>query len=355
MRQKSKFGQTNKYTDLVSNVNNSNKKEQKEPTITEEQVINAFTSFGFDPKENNLDEISYWTTKPQSEIPKLIEELRKKRIRMNSEQEQEKKNQFRKDRAIEDTLRKQKEERKALPRLSDEELFALFDEYGLPLPDVEWARNHLPNDPKKIRAILEMQRKTTDDMIKKESKNAINKIPETPKNQFAQSMPTARDGQGGPTQTQTTPFNEQTNMNEEAGPKTPFFIGDHSIVKITNPSNPNASTTWLVDTKKKILRPFESEEAFGNAFDDPASAEKAVVTISAKELEPGGALEGFKLLKGEQGIMNDGSMEQIPFTEGQIQQRYGKEEDPVAENKALLMIDGLLGKLKSKGSPNPQI
>ena len=230
-----------------------------------------------------------------------------------------------------------------MPRLSDEDIAALFDEYGLPTPDPEWARNHLPNDPKKIRSILEMQRKTADDMMKKHSKNTVNAIPETPKNSPIGGM--TMQGKGGPIQqmNQSTPMGMQAGMVPDDSPTTPFFIGDHSIVRITNPTNPNASTLWLVDSKKKVLRPFLSEQSFQNAFENPEEAEKAIVTISTRVLGKGGALDGFKPLRWTQGVNDDGSMDDIEYSPAQIQKRYGKPSDQVAENKALSMLDGVLG------------
>jgi len=138
----------------------------------------------------------------------------------------------------------------------------------------------------------------------------------------------------------------QGGMTQGESPTTPFFIGDNAVIRITNPNNPNASTIWLVDAKKKVLRPFMSEEAFQNAFDNPEEAKKAIVTVSSKEFGPGGALEGFKPLQEGKGVKNDGSMDNIEFSPSQLQQRYGKKEDPTAENKALSIVDGLFGKLK---------
>jgi hypothetical protein len=211
----------------------------------------------------------------------------------------------------------------------------------------------MPNDPKKIRGLLEMQRKTADSMLKKHSKNIVNSAPEVPKTQGAPAgMPmqgAPMRGMGGP-----SPIDMQGSMVPGTEPTTPFFIGDHSIVRITNPTNPNASTTWLVDAKKKVLRPFLSEQAFQNAFENPEEAEKAVITISTKELGPGGALDGFKPLQGTQGINDDGSMDEIDFSPAQIQNRYGKQSDPAAENKALSMLDGVFGGLSQPGEAQPQ-
>jgi len=343
MSSKSLLGQTKKYSNIVKGVKNTQPK-QEEPLITREQVMAAFHSFGFEPNERNHNDIGYWTMKPISEAPKLMEELHKRRIDINNKEDEDNKTVEEKKKKEEDIVNQRKESTVTLPRLSDEEINALFDEYGLPAPDPEWVRSHLPNDPKKIRSILELQRKTADDMLKKHSKNTVNSIPEIPKNIPMNAQPMQNNGMGGP-----MPLDMQGGMAGEDSKISPFFIGDNSIVRITNQNNPNVSTLWLVDAKKKVLRPFLSEKAFENAFEDLQEAQKAIVTISTRELGPGGALDGFKPLQGIKGVNEDGSMDKIDFSPAQIQKRYGKAQDPEKENKAVLMLDGVLGKLnKSK-------
>lgn len=298
--------------------NKTNQTQQKieEPKITHEQVVNIFKSFGFEPNSENND-IGYWTSRGQSESTKLVEELYNKRKELNSQKEVE------------------GQTKKTLPRLSDEDILSLYDEYGLPTPDPEWVRNHMPNDTVKLRSLLETQRKITDDSIKSkfDAKKQMNNT------MMGQNQ--VPSGMGGPVQLPPT-VGEQ-NINN--GKTTPFFIGDHSLVKITNPSNPNASTIWLVDAKKKVLRPFLSQKAFENAFENPQEAENAVVTVSSTALGPGGVLEGFTPLKGQKGVKEDGSMDNIEFSPAQIQRRYGKKQDENAENKALSMLDGVFSKL----------
>jgi len=355
MQTKSALGKTNKYSGVVKSVKSAQAPE--EPRITPEQVIAAFKSFGFVPNERNHNDIAYWTMKGQSEGQQLIEELHKRRMEINRQEDEEKKSQQErqkasqkaeddKKRAEEDLLHQQHLGKKAMPRLSDEDLNALFDEYGLPAPDHEWARNHLPNDPKKIRSILEMQRKTADDMMKKHSKNTVNAIPGTPKMGAAAAPMPAGGGMGGP-----TPMGMQGGMADGSTAVTPFFVGESAVVKITNPNNPQSSTLWLVNPKRKILQPFISEEAFKNAFEDPAEAEKSIITLSSQALGPGGALEGFSPLQGEKGVNNDGSLGEVEFTPNELRNKYGKQDDPAGENKSLSMLDGIFGQI---GNQSPQ-
>jgi predicted Fe-S protein YdhL (DUF1289 family) len=350
---KSNLGQTKKYSGVVKSVKEANTTQQipEEPRITKEQVIEAFHAFGFEPGQRNHDDIAYWTTKPQSEGQKLIEELHQRRTEINNQQDETQKADFQNKKSQQDLLNKQNEAKSALPRLSDNEIAALFDEYGLPAPDPEWSRNHLPNDPQKIRSILEMQRKTADDMLKKHAKNTVNSVPEIPKNQPMPMQPSSMGGQGGPTP--QSPMGMQGDMTQGEGPKTPFFIGDHSIVRIINPQNPNDSTIWLVDAKRKVLRPFASQKAFENAFDNPKEANDSATVISVKELGPGGALDGFTPLQGNKGIKDDGTMDKIDFSPSELKNRYGKPEDPTGENKSLSILDGVFNKLSS-GNQQPQ-
>lgn len=339
MATKSQIGQTNKYSGVKKAVSNS---QPEEPKITPEQIVMAFQSFGFQPNERGMNDLGYWATRPQSEGPKLMEELRKRRMEINSKEDETVKTQ--------EAIHKSRE---ALPRLSDNEIDALFDEYGLQNPDSEWVRNHFPNDPKKIRAILEVQRKTADDLLKKQTKNMVNSTPEVPKMSQQQMAPAPLPmsamapsmGQGGP-----DPM--QGGMNPS--PASPFFVGDHSIVKILNPQNPNSSTLWLVDQKKKVLRPFESEQAFQNAFEDPEAAQNSIITLSSKDLGQGGALEGFKMMGSAQGVRGDGSMDNIEFSPSQLAKRYGQPSDPEGENKVLAMLDGFFGQLKNTTEQIPQ-
>ena len=353
---------TSKYSNVVKSVKDTQPKE--EPRIRPEQVIAAFKSFGFEPNQRNHNDIGYWVTKGQSEGAKLMDELHKRRSDINAKDDEDKKTEDDRRRtaqkaeddkktAHETLVNKQNVDKTAMPRLSDNDIHALYDEYGLPSPDPEWARNHLPNDPKKIRSILDMQRKMADDMIKKHTKNAVNSIPEVPKagNQQGNSLPS---GRGGPIPTASTgapasgPISMQGGIADSTPQTNPFFVGDHSIVRIANPNNPNSSTTWLVDAKKKVLRPFTSDKAFQNAFEDPQEAEKSITNISSSELGPGGALDGFKPLKANQGVKEDGSMDKIDFSPAQIQSRYGKPSNPTAENKSLSILDGFLGHLNKK-------
>jgi hypothetical protein len=340
MSQKSSLGKTNQYSSVAKNVQKS---VQEEPKITKEQVIEAFQSFGFTPNERNHNDIGYWTLKGKSELPKLMEELHKRRLDINKQEDDKKKSEDQGNQAIQNIKNRQNEAKATMPRLSDQDIISLYDEYGLPTPDPEWVRNHVPNDPKKIRGILEVQRKAADDMIKKHTKNAVNQIPEIPKASAMPTMPMGGApsmGMGGP-----DPIGMQGDLSQATPPVNSFFVGDHALIRITSQTDPNSNTLWLADKKKKVLRPILSEKAIDSAFDDPEAAKRAIVTVSSKALAPGGPLAGFTLLEKDKGMKHDGSMDNIEFSPGQLQNRYGKPSDPNAENRSLSMLDGLFGKI----------
>ena len=343
---------TKRYSGVVKSVQKTQPAE--EPRITQEQVTRAFESFGFTPNERNHNDIAYWTMKGQSEGQKLIEELHKRRMEINTKEDEDKKSEEDRQKAAkksedekknaqESILNRQSIDKATMPRLSDEDIVALFDEYGLPAPDPEWARNHLPNDPKEIRVMLKMQRKMADDIFKKESKNTVNKIPETPKMGAAvpqQSAPMM--GMGGP----TSPVGMQEGMmGENPQSTTPFFVGDNALIKITNPQNPNSGTLWLADKKQKVLRPIKSEKMLETMFEDPEEAMQSILTLSSQALGPGGVLEGFTPVGQDKGMQDDGSMPNIEFSPAQLKNHYGKAEDPDAENRALSILDGIVGHL----------
>jgi len=336
MTRKSAQKELKKYSGVADNVKETQtaKPKQKEiapePTMTPEQIIQAFNSFGFEPNERNND-IGYWSQQPLSDSKKLMDELYKRRSELNSKEDTD------------------KASKATLPRLSDEEINALFDEYGLPPQDPEFVRSTLPNDPQKIRSILEMQRKMGDDLLKKESTNAVNAVPETPKAmpqaQAQAQAPMPMQGQGAPMP--PSPMGMQGEMMGGV-PTTPFFVGDHALIRIVDQNNPNSGTLWLVDKKRKVLRPMMSENALENAFEDPEAAKQSIMTLSSQALSPSGPLAGFTPMTQEKGIRDDGSMKNIEFSPAQLKNNYGKPVDLAKRSKAVQLLDGILGTIKNQ-------
>ena len=89
MVSKSTLGKTNKYSDVVSAVKQSQPTE--EPKITPEEIVEAFKAFGFEPGERNHDDITYWSSKPRSTKSQLIEELHRRRVDSNKKEDEKSK------------------------------------------------------------------------------------------------------------------------------------------------------------------------------------------------------------------------------------------------------------------------
>ena len=338
MSPKAVLGKTKQYSGLAANVSKNTK--PQEPTLTPQEIGNTFRSFGFQPNQTNND-ISYWSTQPVSAKNKLISELKKRRDDENS--------------------------KKVAPRLNDKQIASLFDEYGLPTPDFNWVRGHLPNDPEKLRSVLEIQRNAMNDMLKAHTKNMTKSMAQTNTPQLPQSIMNPMNngmanmgGMGGPGIPTSAGTPDPNTAGYTPGPSMggssePFFIGDSTIVKILNAMNPNASTLWLVDPKNKTMRPFMSEQAFDASFQDPEQAKRAITIVTPQDLGQGGVLSGFQMLNGQYGIQDDGSMQNIEFSPSQLAQKYGQQSNPGIENKSLSLLDGVLDKVSGQspqGTPS---
>jgi len=136
--------------------------------------------------------------------------------------------------------------------------------------------------------------------------------------------------------------------------KIPIFVGKSALVRLTNESDPSISTIWMIDSTNKTIRPFVSEDKFDSLFKDPAVAHRAVTTLSANELAPGGLLGDFNVLSSEYGVKNDGSMKPVDFSPSQLQGRYGKPVDENAENNAVNSLDSLFGGMSGQTPPQGQ-
>lgn len=127
--------------------------------------------------------------------------------------------------------------------------------------------------------------------------------------------------------------------------KTPVFVGKSALVRLINGNDPSTATIWLVDSTNKTLRPFVSEDQFDSLFDNPEQAKKAVTTLPADELGPGGLLADFHVLDHQYGVQDDGSMKNVPFSPAQVQARYGKPINEEGETKAVSALDGLFSQI----------
>lgn len=155
-----------------------------------------------------------------------------------------------------------------------------------------------------------------------------------------------------------------TNKNDamQQMPRDVFFRGRYALIRFEEDPGPgDTSTVWLVDTKKKTLRPFLSDDAF-NAYYKGSTTVKdedkkgTIKSVPLDYLAPDGPLRNFRMLQDNDGIGGDGSFPQEfaeDIDETKLENKYGQTENPEAEQTAIQILDGLLAKVKT--SPQLQI
>ena len=146
--------------------------------------------------------------------------------------------------------------------------------------------------------------------------------------------------------------------NKELGmpepPKDAFFRGDHALIRFNEDPGPgDTSTVWLVDVKKKVLRPFLDEQAFTAYFGGTTIEEQdekgAISSVDLSDLGGQGTLRNFRMLQDADGVGGDGN---IPITlgddidEAKFDNKYGKQGNPEGEEKAGQVLDGILTQIK---------
>ena len=310
-------GSPTQYNNLKKTVQQAQK-----PTLTVDYITSVFKSFGYRPTAADLH---YWTTKEAktSNQHALASELKKMKD------------------GHEESMQALEQKAAGPQHLTDQEITSLYSKYGLELPNMDWARKNLPDDPKMLENILVQQRKALDQHEKittqnnlMEYKNSSRPQPQAP--QRAQTGAGGYDGAGGPGD--TTDF----------GGYDPLFVHQYSIVKFANDPNGSAegdaSTVWLLDSQNKVLRPFMSMQALQNTFADPQAAMASIITLPVTDLD--GPLKGFDLKTGDYGIKDDGTMKPLDVTRTDLQQRYGQTQDTKAETTAFSVLDGFIDLLK---------
>jgi hypothetical protein len=136
---------------------------------------------------------------------------------------------------------------------------------------------------------------------------------------------------------------------------TPYFMGEHALVKFSSGEQGfGPETYWLVDKKMHTVRPFESHEALQNAFGagyDQAMQHMATViapNVSSEGDVTDGVLKGFNILSPDYSIKEDGTSKKLQFSPHQLKQRYGKPIDMNSEGLATEVVDGLIEHLKKQ-------
>lgn len=148
------------------------------------------------------------------------------------------------------------------------------------------------------------------------------------------------------------PKKDQTQATQDQGVPTvspaminsdgdPYFLGDYGLVNY-------GGTIWLVDNERKTLRPFASEAAFNNMFDDPISAKAAIANIDQGSFMDGGTLQDYTVLDRSYAIQFDGTYKE--YEPAKLQARYGNEIDTNLEQSAYMTLDGFMDLLASEDS-----
>ena len=57
-----------------------------EPKLTEKQIRDAFAAFGYEPNQNGMNDVAYWSIKPESQLETLYENLKARREEENKRQ-----------------------------------------------------------------------------------------------------------------------------------------------------------------------------------------------------------------------------------------------------------------------------
>lgn len=304
-----------------SSSSSSTTAQQKDVPIGKEGVNHLVSIYlGRDATQQELDRFSGITSKEDKVLRQYLDDLRQQ-DRDNQVKQQE-----------------QAQKQETSRRLSDQEITALFDEFGLSerarTPEqIQWVRDNLPNDEAALRDILKIEQKKKNEMLK---------------------------AQGLPAQNTTGATGASTSYGLPAAPdvRTAHFRSeDGALVTFTTDPNGSApgdeTTVWLVDPKTKTLRPFLSEEAFNNYFDmslADAGAQNKIARIATSELAGGGILNGYELLPDSQGVQGDGTVPNVDVNTGLLKDRYGQQSDETTDFQGFQIMDSWLDYLKNSNS-----
>ena len=141
-------------------------------------------------------------------------------------------------------------------------------------------------------------------------------------------------------------------MEKTQTKRRPVFVGDTALIKIINKEGDPTGTIWLADNRRKTLRPFASEEFFGDLFDNPEQAIASITTVTADDLTDDGLFGDFDVLDAKYGVHQSGEMKPVQFSKHTLNQRYGKPYNENAVNNAVRQLDGMLEMLLDPESAN---
>lgn len=340
-----------KYQNLSSTV----KSAQKEPTLDIGYIKQVFNDFGYQPV---AADVHYWGSMKESQKPQLVKKLQSRRDEQEKAQtEQENKikesQRIAEERASQGEEQRQQEQENMMvspKHLSDQQIEALYSEYGLPKPDASWVKKHLPDNEDLLRNILKQEVSHIEAATKIASKQALDAMKNSSANNVLQNTGQGgrgrADGQGGPAPTGSIP---------DFAKYTDHFVGKHSLVKFQeDPDGPEGfsdKTVWLLDNENSVMRPFMSMAAFNASFKDPADAMNQVVTMPISQIKNGQFAGKFEILNSDYGINSDGSYKDLEVNRSALKDRYGMEYNEGAMVSGVGMLKTFIElNKKDKGS-----
>lgn len=271
--------ESKKQVKIYKGVEDSVKKASaEEPKIATDSIVKAFASFGMKAPEH---ELLYWSNQPTSKASKMLEELKKSK--------KEKTEKFKEN----------YQKVMTMAPLSNKEIYAVYDEYGLEKPNPDWVRKNLPNDEEKLRKYLDIERDFKNKSYKKDLSNKLKAEQMVqPAGGMVQQMG-MMDGVGAANVLSDTAGNE----DEEV---VPYHLSGLSLCRVNGDN-----TIWLIDSSKGTIKPFTSRKAFVNFFkgkndnfDRVADAQDAIKDISVKQFNS--LMKKYKLSSNKYGIKEDG-------------------------------------------------
>jgi hypothetical protein len=295
-------------------------------------------------------------------------------------------------------------------RLSDQQIFNLFDEYGLAnrlkVPsDYDWVRSNLPNIQPELTKVLKFEADKQNNLRKEAEKARINetKQPQAPQPRYnpqpSDNKPVQNNsdtGQPGvrpnfpykkpsegptphgivmPIHTMISPSQEGRGMGGNpdgkggpndtinAGPRETGLQGytttspNLSLIKFTSdpngPDEGDAATVWLADWTTKTFRPIMSMQAMQDMYPGDQnfqSALNSITTLNPSELQSGGKLSGFMDLGADYGVFEGGVTKPLDFNPQDLNNAYGKAKSEQATLNGVQAYDSFMKFLQSPDS-----
>lgn len=133
---------------------------------------------------------------------------------------------------------------------------------------------------------------------------------------------------------------------------TAYHMGDMSLIRFDAGSGIPTTQVWLLDNKRKEMRPFASQQAFLDAYaGNTDAAHQAIVTVHAADRAPGGILSSYEMLPASYAVQGDGSYAKTDASKAELSATYGKDPvDYATYEKMINFVGGFLSSLQKENS-----